>query len=1038
MSTYLQGVTDTGFNPLSYTPNFPYMQQALEKAQAKYDTNYNQIANTYHKIADETLLNPEDNEYKKQFLEKTKDQLKQIATKDFSDMNTVNEAEKIFAPLWEDADLMADYKITKEYQKQVQSYETLKNSDKKEDRDRAWKEGLDYVNLTALEMRNAKRGDGSIQKVQVNPYVENIDISAKLNAELKERGYDKGLVKYKPNGGYMYEITNPEGSSAVYEKVINEIINEHPDWNNIFKVQGVIEFQGNVLKYMNSKPDIDRKTAEKDVKTFYKTQKIKEYTSWIDEYNKVLVDTDKAPGLQSEVTSLQSKMATGISNGTITHESPEYIDYMNKKKHLEDVQQIVGSYNSKINDLNSDDYMASKGDDYFTNAFKSTFIRSYATTRALAYSEKIVIDANYAAARKIESTEKINEAKIESTEEINDKKINAKLVGSKFSQLKTQKTETDKATPLNVNTPIVTSVYKQQEDLTPSYYNNLQSNLTKFTDKTASSAIQFIQSSNSVFNSVPGFNTYMDYLSYYLKGGSPENATFKKEDLEEAFKVLKTQNILPASIQSYNVKPFIQLNEIVKAVEEKEKQASEGGVLSDAQKNYRLDYETNSKKYLANREVIDEFDKEYATSYAKRERETNPALFTKEKDGGFKIITGAGIVAKIKEVDVYPSNDHWYKPNTEPHDKDIKRQKLTSQIASAYLDGTLNVKEVKRNSYSLFNEGQDVGTSSNTHYEYNDNNGNIWDLTPLVKTYGEPETVSKVYNDLITNRSAQIKTFIDKKNNVNSSGESDVVMSNQIMFKNDFKGEENNAISIARDAIDANKQNVLKTGIIKPSNYSALSEDVNSDDLAKALELIFNNESSRLNALQNSKLAFAGRHENLSVVKLEFDAEKLKKELGVTETTNKTLVPVINAILKKGIELEVPTTLYDRYASDEYISSAVSDKMLEKGIESSKWVEDNLHYKYSIRKGSDNTFVVSMYTKEYDPKKTPSFYFTNAVNESFPASIGLDAVMKIVRAAPTENTTYIESIIKQLSKKNEVNKQKPGESEAAWYKRLGL
>lgn len=184
MSTYLQGVTDTGFNPLSYTPNFPYMQQALEKAQAKYDTNYNQVANAYHKIADETLLNPENDIYRKQFLEKTKDQLKQIATKDFSDMNTVNEAEKIFAPFWEDDDLLADYKITKEYKRQKQSYETLKNSDKKEDRDRAWDFGKAYVDLTAQDMALAKRGDGSIQKVQVRPYIPYIDVSAEINKEM--------------------------------------------------------------------------------------------------------------------------------------------------------------------------------------------------------------------------------------------------------------------------------------------------------------------------------------------------------------------------------------------------------------------------------------------------------------------------------------------------------------------------------------------------------------------------------------------------------------------------------------------------------------------------------------------------------------------------------------------------------------------------------------------------------------------------------------------------------------------------------------
>ena len=65
MSTYLPGVTDTGFNPINYTPNFSMLANALDRATARYETNFNQISNSYSKIADAFLLNPENIEYRK-------------------------------------------------------------------------------------------------------------------------------------------------------------------------------------------------------------------------------------------------------------------------------------------------------------------------------------------------------------------------------------------------------------------------------------------------------------------------------------------------------------------------------------------------------------------------------------------------------------------------------------------------------------------------------------------------------------------------------------------------------------------------------------------------------------------------------------------------------------------------------------------------------------------------------------------------------------------------------------------------------------
>lgn len=402
MSTYLQGVTDTGFNPLSYTPNFPYMQQALEKAQAKYDTNYNQVANAYHKITDQKLLNPENEIYRKQFLEKTKDQLKQISTKDFSDINTVSEAEQIFAPFWEDDDLMADYKITKEYQKQIQTYETLKNSDKKEDRDRAWSEGLQYVQLTAQNMALAKRGDGSIQNVKVNEYVPNIDVTGEVNKFLNDSGYTKGIESYRTEGGHIVQVINGPGSKASYSAVIDNFLKNRPDLQKIFMVQGTIDYQTLVSRQRQLDPTITIEEADKRAKKEYATEKTSQFEGIINNYNSILKGTNTDEGLLGKYNKLSTEISAMYEKGIepTIEKINEWKDYKSK---IDQSKASIEQYQSAINDLQGEDFNNPKvsGNSYFGNQYRHIFSEGMASARAAASSEKVSTDSEVVSAMKM-------------------------------------------------------------------------------------------------------------------------------------------------------------------------------------------------------------------------------------------------------------------------------------------------------------------------------------------------------------------------------------------------------------------------------------------------------------------------------------------------------------------------------------------------------------------------------------------------------------------------------------------------------------
>ena len=437
MSTYIQGVSDTGFNPVQYTPNFPYMQQALQKAQAKYDTNYNQIASGYSTISDSLLLNPEDNIHRKEILDNAKDQLKQLSSKDLSIQTNVNEAENIFAPFWEDQDLLADYKISKEYQNQRRVYEKLKNSDKKEDRDRAWDYGASYVELTAQDMALAKRGDGSIQAVKMRPYIPYINVSDEINKELKARGYDNKMIQSKQGDGYIYEITNGQGTKQLYAKAVDEILNERPDLQDIFKVEGTVKFQSTVNKYKSQNPNISNEQAISDVKKQYASQKIDEYNKEIKKNNDIINNSATDPGLAANVKALEDKVYLERSKGIIGDDDPQFTELRTKKQHLADLQTMIAGYNSNIEGFKSDDFLRTSGEDYFTAVAKNDFVNSYALTRELAFSQKTASDPTFVAAQRLDEDMKKKQLEINNDDKVDNN--NNGIIDAGDFKIRTQK-----------------------------------------------------------------------------------------------------------------------------------------------------------------------------------------------------------------------------------------------------------------------------------------------------------------------------------------------------------------------------------------------------------------------------------------------------------------------------------------------------------------------------------------------------------------------------------------------------------------------
>ena len=1010
MSTYLQGISDIGFNPIQYSPNLPYMQQALQKATYRYEKNYDQISNQYSKIADSLLLNPENNEFRKKFLDDSKNALKTLSTQDLSVQQNINDAEQLFAPFWEDEDMLADYKISKEYQQQVNQYNVLKNSDKKEDRDRAWDYGLSYVQLTAKEMALAKRGDGSIQNVKVRPYIPYTNVNEEITKELKNLGYGDGIIQTIVKDGYINQITNGNGTGQIYESVINQILKNRPDLTDIFKVQGVTQFQSSVFKYLNENPGINQEKAVHDIKQNYANSQISKYQKYIDDYNSVINGSVDTQGLKKELELKEDEIYTKLGSGLLTTDSQEFKSFIEKKNKLNDLNNLITNYSDKIKGLQSEDFYSTKGEDYFTEIYKDDFVLGNAKSREAAFAQKVTSDPSYVASQKIDAGFNTLSARLQNQWEMqerrfqNDKNVdlnddgvideNDAVLGGSGNKTGTKSLHQPTKEEIllqSANTPTVGEVYGKSLDYTTSKFSNFKNNLENYGYNMVANAEAYLNESELLSKNIPNIKEYVDYLTHYAKGGKQSDKYFNGNNVKSVFNELVNQKILSPKYKDYNYNINGQIQELVSYVDSQNNKNFSNGTNIERTKS-RIEYEANATKYLAAKSLYDDFYNNYIKIKPKAEYSN---VLTQNKNGQYIPITK-------KEIQSIPLTQHstlYGVPS-----KKIT-EKLPDHIAELWLNG-----QIKTEKWGAFPKENVLYDYGNGHYLYNDEKTKKqWDLSNIVNVYGIPQDVSKKIENYNKDINTEFSKYISKKGNGKFD---DWIMSRELKYSNiPSDGIEDKALMIANSAIEKNRDRLLT-----PTNYDVLTSDGTSKDgLNKAIASILNNRDLLNRTLANSYLSFTGSSNETSNIRLEFKRDELYKlitaEEGSASSESKQLKSALNSIATHGITFDVDKSTFREFAKDDYMTSIVTDKLLNQGVRATDYEKNNLYYDYNLVPGFGDNLVLTYSMKTYDPNNK-QFIDGEIKTQSFPKSLGIDNILRLLRDKGLENAYQINSYLK--------------------------
>lgn len=368
MATYLPGVTDTGFNPIQYSPNLSLIAKSLDIATARYETNFQKLSQGYSNILNSNIMNDAKSQERDQYLNNIKDKLKTLSATDLSIQSNINEVENLYSPFWEDKEMLAHITDTKERLNQIKEQQRIA------------KEHPEYDNSTVQSVMNYYNNK---IKTSTDPNIINSVPSIKaIGLQNHPKLFQEWIKKNEwsqqfdiAQNGYIYKQKNGDQSVKSYNELFNVYLgstaqDEYNMYGEYFKIQALQDIKAK--EKLQTGLDIDDSEAERRIPTYYVSQQIKnlskqkealenDFTAarinsdkYINDPVKLAMYLDKAEDIKNRMKNINSDINLLEKKGV---DNPE-----DKKKYDELLQSVALNPTSFFANtkLNSDTELAAK------------------------------------------------------------------------------------------------------------------------------------------------------------------------------------------------------------------------------------------------------------------------------------------------------------------------------------------------------------------------------------------------------------------------------------------------------------------------------------------------------------------------------------------------------------------------------------------------------------------------------------------------------------------------------------------------------
>ena len=540
-----------------YTPDFSTMAAELQKRSSLFEHGLNQIRSSYNNILSAPLLAKGNAEVRDEYLKQAQAKLKDISSYDFSQQQNVQSAQQIFSPFWQDQDLLQDYSKSSQILANQKKANMLAESTDPKLREQFWQTGLDYVNISAMDMQNAQRGDGSIGQVRINKYVPYFDAMKELDERAKNSGFKIETEEADPTGRYKIKTVNGDKSIPLHREWVARQLESMPQAQEMFRVQGAVDYRNRLNQKLAQGYDLA-------------TAKAETATSFIDgEYKANLSRQEEIDARVKELKGeLDAKKAAYESNPSAV--TPADIkDMKQKADEYQGLTKSLSAYTKRVQELgdkNSKAYtdmyshISSGGESFFSESAKSNFINNFARARAAGIQTSYDVEPLY------KMTYELEKERIKLQGDLQKIQLKEGLDGSSGSGSKSgsSSSSSEDVSPSDINTPMPVGLNIKGNDNTQAYARLQEVKLNKLNKMVdvSSSIITTATAYDTNPNAVKPTANYINALNSVLKTGT----VVKGEEYVQEHKRLQDAGIIPKNI-AYGQSPSLVASALYKRAE---------------------------------------------------------------------------------------------------------------------------------------------------------------------------------------------------------------------------------------------------------------------------------------------------------------------------------------------------------------------------------------------------------------------------------------------------------------------------------------
>lgn len=212
MATFIKGVSDQ-LGPMQlYRPDYQFLTQVYGTKQAQYDRGFNMVKSLYNSVLNTNLTNANNQSYRQEAFKRLQGSLQSMSNVDLSNPTNITRAQGMIDPISRDPELAYDMAVTNFHSKQKQLMESYRNSQDPKMRGMYNEYSRMDINFAEEDLRNAKRGDGSITSVQPREFTPFEDVNEFLRKAAKDQELE---IKQSGPDGRGYILTRVNGTGAV-------------------------------------------------------------------------------------------------------------------------------------------------------------------------------------------------------------------------------------------------------------------------------------------------------------------------------------------------------------------------------------------------------------------------------------------------------------------------------------------------------------------------------------------------------------------------------------------------------------------------------------------------------------------------------------------------------------------------------------------------------------------------------------------------------------------------------------------------------